>query len=87
MEAVTQCGTVLAQAGQDAGRHWFGLFQAQMMRNIEGLNRLAQSKSVQEFQSIQSDLMRDGLRHMVEDSKAIGRAQKAHGAGVSHKTG
>jgi hypothetical protein len=71
IEAVTRCGTVLTQAFQDASRNWFELSQKQFRRNLEGLNKLTHAKSVQEFTAIQSDLMRDGLQHMVQDSKVI----------------
>ena len=71
IEAVTRCGTVLTQAFQDASRSLFDLGQKQFRRNLEGLNKLTHAKSVQEFTAIQSDLMREGLKHMVQDSKAI----------------
>ena len=71
LEAVTRCGTVLSQAFQDASRSLFDLGQKQFQRNLEGLNKLTRAKSVQEFTAIQSDLMREGLQHMVQDSKAI----------------
>jgi hypothetical protein len=35
------------------------------------MNKLAGSKSVQEFTSIQSDLVREGLQRMVQDSRCI----------------
>ena len=71
MEAVTRCGTVLTQAFQDASRSWFGLAQRQFQRNLEGMNKLMRAKSVQEFAAIQSELVRESLQHMVQDSKAI----------------
>jgi hypothetical protein len=71
MEAVTRCGTVLTQAFQDASRSWFGLAQKQWQRNLEGFAKLTHAKSVQEFTAVQSDLVREGLQHMVQDSKAI----------------
>ena len=71
LEAVTRCGTVLSQAFQDASRSLFDLGQKQFQRNLDGLNKLTRAKSVQEFTAIQSDLMREGLQHMVQDSKAI----------------
>ncbi|MET0532203.1 MAG: phasin family protein [Microvirga sp.] len=71
MEAVTRCGTVLSQAFQDASRNLFDLGQKQFQRNLEGLTKLARAKSVQEFTAIQSDLVRESLQHMVQDSKAI----------------
>src|SRR6195952_5017020 len=64
MEAVTRCGTVLTQAIQDVSRSWFGLAQKQFQRNLEGMNKLVHARSVQEFTTIQSELVRDGLQHM-----------------------
>ena len=70
-EAVTRCGTVLTQAVQDASRDWFELGQKQWQRNLDGLNKLTRATSLQEFTAIQSELIREGLQHMVQDSKAI----------------
>lgn len=71
MEAVARCGTVLTQAFQDASRSWFGLAQSQWRRNLDGLNKLTRAKSVQEFAAIQSELARESLQHIVQDSRAI----------------
>jgi hypothetical protein len=71
MEAVTRCGTVLTQAFQDASRNWFELAQKQWQRNLDGMSKMARSKSVQEFTSIQSELVREGLQQMVQDSRGI----------------
>ena len=71
MEAVTRCGTVLTQAFQDVSRSWFDLAQKQFQHNLDGMNKLVRAKSLQEFTAIQSDLVREGLQHMVQDSKAI----------------
>jgi recombinational DNA repair protein (RecF pathway) len=62
---------VLSQALQDASRSLFELGQKQFQRNLDGLTKLTQAKTVQEFATIQSDLMRESLQHMVQDSKAI----------------
>jgi hypothetical protein len=71
LEAVTRCGTVLTQAFQDASRHWIELSQRQWQRNLDGLNKLTRAKSVQEFTAIQSELAREGLQHIVQDSRSI----------------
>ncbi|KMO14739.1 phasin family protein [Methylobacterium platani] len=71
IEAVTRCGTVLTQAVQDASRSWFELGQKQWQRNIDGLTRLTRASSVQDFTAIQSELVREGLQHMVQDSRVI----------------
>src|SRR3978361_1540779 len=65
MEAVTRCGTVLTQAFQDVSRNWFELAQRQWQRNLDGMNKLARSQSLQEFSALQSDLVREGLQNIV----------------------
>jgi hypothetical protein len=71
MDIVARCGTTLTQAFQDTSRGWLELAQKQWQRNLEGMQRLAGAKSVQEFTTTQSELLRDGLEHMVQDSHAI----------------
>ena len=71
VEAITKCGTVLTQALQDTSWEWCGLAQKQLQRNLEGLSRLAHCRSVQDFAVTQSGLVREGLEHMVEDSRLI----------------
>ncbi len=74
IEAISRCGTVLGQAFQDASRRLFDLGQKQYQRNLEGMTKLTRAKSMQEFATIQGELMREGLEHMVHDSKAITEA-------------
>ena len=71
MEAVVRCGTVITQAFQDTSRIWLSLSQKQWQRNLDGLNKLARAKSVQEYSAIQSELVREGLQSMVQDGKAL----------------
>ncbi|ACL62349.1 phasin family protein [Methylobacterium nodulans] len=71
LEAISRCGLVLTQAFQDVSRGWFGLAQKQFQHNLDGLNRLTRAKSLQEFTAIQSELVREGLQQMVQDSKAV----------------
>src|SRR5215211_5181428 len=71
VEAITKCGTVLTQALQDTSWEWYGLAQKQLQRNLEGLSRLAHCRSVQDLAATQSGLVREGLEHMVEDSRLI----------------
>src|SRR3954447_12983235 len=71
VEAITKFGTVLTQAYQDTSREWYGLAQKQLQRNLEGLNKLAHCRSVQDFAATQSGLVRESLQSMVEDSRSI----------------
>jgi hypothetical protein len=71
MEAVTRGSTILTQAFQDMSRSWIELAQNQWQRNLDGMNRLTRSKSVQDFTTIHSELIREGLQHTIEDSRAL----------------
>src|SRR3954462_10843057 len=71
VDAITKCGTVLTQAYQDTSRDWYGLAQRQLRRNLEGLSKLAHCRSVQEFATVQSGLIRESLQHVVEGSRSI----------------
>jgi len=71
MEAVARCGTVLTQAFQDASRGWAEIGQKQWRRNLDGLNRLARVRSLQDLAAVQSELVREGLQSMVQDSRRI----------------
>src|SRR3954447_3594483 len=71
VEAITKFGTVLTQACQDTSREWYGQAQKQLQRNLEGLSKLAQCRSVQDFAAVQSGLVRESLQSMVEDSRSI----------------
>src|SRR3954451_13879447 len=71
VEAITKFGTVLTQACQDTSREWYGLAQKQIQRNLEGLSHLAHCRSMQEFAAVQSNLVRESLQSMVEDTGSI----------------
>jgi hypothetical protein len=71
MDIVARCGTALTQTLQDASRSWLELSQKQWQRNLEAMQRLAGSKSVQEFTTTQSELLRESLEHVVQDSHTI----------------
>src|SRR5689334_13912590 len=56
--AITKFGTVLTKAYQDASRAWYRLAHKQLRRNLEGLSKLADCRSVQDFAAVQSGLIR-----------------------------
>lgn len=70
-EAVTRCGTVMSHALHDAWRGYVALGQKQWQRNVESLNRLAQSRSVQELTLVQSEIARESLHGLVVDSRTV----------------
>jgi hypothetical protein len=61
----------LSQAPQHTSPSWFELSQKHWRRNLEGLNKLTRSQSVQEFTAIRNELVREGLQQMAEDSRVM----------------
>src|SRR3954453_1500337 len=71
VQAVSQTNTVLARGFQEASHEWSSLAQGRVTKNIDGLNRLAGTRSVQDFVAVQSDLMRDTLSQVIDTNKRI----------------
>src|SRR3954470_16485449 len=71
LQAVSQANTVLARGFQDASHEWISLAQERVTKNIDGLNRLARCRSVQDFVAVQSDLVRDNLWRIIDTNKRI----------------
>src|SRR5215203_1263563 len=71
IEAFTQASSVLVRGAQEVTREVFGLVQDRLQKNVEGLNRLAGTRSVQDFIAVQSDLVRDGLQQVIDTNKRV----------------
>jgi phasin family protein len=71
LQAVSQANTVLARGFQEASHEWISLAQERVTKNMDGLNRLAGTRSVQDFVAVQSDLVRDSLWRIVDTNKRI----------------
>jgi phasin family protein len=71
LQAVSQASTVLMKNAQEVSHEVLGLVQARAQKNIDGLSRLASTRSVQDFVAVQSDLMRDGLQQVIDTNKRI----------------
>ena len=71
LQAVSQASSVLARGAQEVSREVFGLVQDRVQKNVEAVNRLAGTRSVQDFVAVQSDLARDGLQQVIDTNKRI----------------
>src|SRR5215213_299064 len=71
LQAVSQASTVLTRGAQEVSREVFGLIQDRLQKNIEAVNRLVGTRSVQDFVAVQSDLVRDGLQQVIDTNKRI----------------
>jgi len=71
LQAVSQASTVLARGAQEVSREVIQLVQDRLEKNVEAVNRLAGTRSVQDFVAVQSDLVRDGLQQVIDTNKRI----------------
>src|SRR3954453_22064917 len=71
LQAVSQANTVLARGFQEASHEWVNMARERVTKNMEGLNRLAGCRSVQDFVATQSDLARDGLQQVIDTNKRV----------------
>lgn len=70
-DAVSRCGTVMSHAMQEAWRSSVALAQKRWQRNLEGLKRLAGARNLQEFSMLQSEMMRESVQSLVEDTRTV----------------
>ena len=47
------------------------MFQGQLQRNLDGLNRIASSRSVQDVIAVQSELVRDNLQQVIDTNRRV----------------
>jgi len=71
LQAVTQASTVLVRGAQEVSQEVFGLVQNRLQKNVDAVNRLVGTRSVQDFVAVQSDLVRDGLQQVIDTNRRI----------------
>ena len=70
-EAVTETGSVLVRGFQDVSREWVELAQQRLQKNTERLARLAQCRNLQDFAAVQTQLVRENLQEMIDNTRRI----------------
>ena len=71
LQAVSQASTVMVKGAQDVSREWFNAAQERLTKGMDGLNRLAGTRSVQDFVAVQSDLVRDDLEQVIATNQRL----------------
>jgi phasin family protein len=71
LEAITETGSILVRGFQDVSREWVELAQQRLQRNAERLARLAQCRNLQDLAAVQTELVRDNLREMIDNTRRI----------------
>ena len=69
VQAVTQASTVLVRGAQEVLQEVFGLVQKRLQKNIDAMNRIVGTRSVQDFVAVQSDLARHTLQEVIETNR------------------
>jgi hypothetical protein len=71
MEAVTQASMALSRGFQELSLELVTAVQEQVKRNLNVLRDLSRCRSVQEFVSIQSELLRDNIQHTLQGTQRL----------------
>jgi phasin family protein len=71
IDAISQASRIMANGAQEISRELFGLTQDRFARDLDGLNRLANCRSVQDIVAVQSDIVGDRLGQAVESSRRM----------------
>jgi phasin family protein len=59
---------------QEISREWLTLAQHRVQKNLEGVQAMASCRTVQDAVAAQTELVRDNIREMVENSRQIAEA-------------
>src|SRR5690242_15699144 len=71
VQAVTQASSILARGAQEVSQEVLGLVQDRLQKNLDAVNRIVGTRSVQDFVAVQSDLARDTLQQVIETNRRI----------------
>ena len=71
MDVMVQCGSVLMDGMQSIMREWMGLAQEAMARNVDGINTMMRSRSVQDLYAAQSRMVKDEVALLLNRSVRI----------------
>ncbi len=71
LEAMTECGTILLRGLQEISREWIGLAQHRLQKNLDGMQALTACQTVQDLVATQTELVRDNMQEIVENSRHI----------------
>ena len=71
LQAVSQASTVLARGAQEVSREVIQLVQDRLQKNLDAVNRLAGTRSVQDFVAVQSELRPVGIHRELMTAPAM----------------
>ena len=71
MDVMVQCGSVLMDGAQSIWREWMNFAQEAMARNVDGINAMMRSRSVQDFYAAQSEMVKDEVEMLLTRSVKV----------------
>jgi phasin family protein len=71
LQVIAQASSVMAQGVQEISREVIRLTQERLQKNIDGLNALTRCRSWQDLVAVQTDLVRDNLQQMIENTRRV----------------
>ncbi|WP_448205079.1 phasin family protein [Azospirillum sp. sgz302134] len=82
MDVMVQCGSVLMEGMQTIMREWMNFAQEAVARNVDGINAMMRSRSVQDFYAAQSNMVKDEMEMLLNRSVKVSElsAQTANDA-------
>jgi hypothetical protein len=71
IQAVAQSNRILARGAGTIALEWFGLRQEHLLKNLEGMTDLLSCRTMPDFVSLQSSLVRQNVERMLENSQRL----------------
>jgi hypothetical protein len=71
LQVVTQSSPILARGLQEASGECLEMVQERVQKNLDGVNALVRCRSLPEFLTVQSSLLRDNLELTLTNSRRI----------------
>jgi hypothetical protein len=71
LQAVARSNRVLANGTGTITLEWFGLRQERLLKNLEGMTDLLSCRTIPDFVSLQSSLVRGNVERMLENSQRL----------------
>src|SRR3954470_8267637 len=69
VESITDTGTVLMRGLEELSREWINLSQERLQRNIQAMSKLANCRTVQDFFTVQTEVVRDHMEQAIDGSR------------------
>jgi phasin family protein len=71
LQAVARSNRILASGAGTITLEWFGLRQERLLKNLEGMTDLLSCRTIPDFMSLQSSLVRSNVERMLENSQRL----------------